>query len=366
MPDSTSVLLRFGSADCSEGHLARLRDGLSAVVQTGPHLWVLCDEGAALDRLTVQPDGTFGEHRSFPLADYLDLPGKDGQEADLEGLASDPPYLWIVGSHSRRRGKPDGSGDMADDVAKLAEVEREDRRYLLARVPLETDAVTGELVPRPKTTYAKGEATAARLRGEGNDSALMDALRKDPHLRRSLKIPGKDNGFDVEGIAAAGGRLFLGLRGPVLRGWAVVLEIEPADDDPGFLRLRRIGPEKRRYRKHFLELEGMGIRGLSKDGDDLLVLAGATMDVAAPAALFRWRGGLRQEGESVVPLGDELVKLLELPHDTGPYPGSDHPEGAAPLRAEGLAPSVLVVSESAADRRKQDGGVVADLFALPG
>jgi L-seryl-tRNA(Ser) seleniumtransferase len=42
-----------------------------------------------------------------------------------------------------------------------------------------------------------------------------------------VHIPGKDNGLDVEGLASVGDRLLVGLRGPVLRGWAIVLEIEP-------------------------------------------------------------------------------------------------------------------------------------------
>ena len=59
---------------------------------------------------------------------------------------------------------------------------------------------------------------------KGND--LTEALRGDEHLGSFLAIPGKDNGFDIEGLAVAGERLFIGLRGPVLRGWAVILEVE--------------------------------------------------------------------------------------------------------------------------------------------
>jgi hypothetical protein len=63
----------------------------------------------------------------------------------------------------------------------------------------------------------------------------------------------------VEGLTVAGERLFLGLRGPVLRGWAVVLEVEPAETgDPSLLKLKKIGPDGRRYRKHFLDLAGWG------------------------------------------------------------------------------------------------------------
>ena len=70
---------------------------------------------------------------------------------------------------------------------------------------------------------------AARLAGGRKNDALTRALRDDPHLGPFLSIPSKDNGFDIEGLAAApNGRLFLGLRGPVLDGWACILEIHVA------------------------------------------------------------------------------------------------------------------------------------------
>jgi hypothetical protein len=51
---------------------------------------------------------------------------------------------------------------------------------------------------------------------------LADLLSGDEHLAPLLVIPSKDNGLDVEGLAAHGESPFVGLRGPVLRGWAVV------------------------------------------------------------------------------------------------------------------------------------------------
>jgi len=55
---------------------------------------------------------------------------------------------------------------------------------------------------------------------------LLDALAQDPHLQAFINIPGKDNGFDIEGLAVPpAGQLFVGLHGPVMRGWAVALEL---------------------------------------------------------------------------------------------------------------------------------------------
>ncbi len=344
-----------------------IRESLSAVVQTGPHLWLGCDETATLERVTDQGDGRFAEHRTYRLADVLDLPGDDDAEVDVEGLAWAPPYLWMVGSHGRKRGKPDPDEGVEKAFEALADVDEDENRYVLARIPLEEDAEGGGLVPR-RACADRGDPsatlTAARLKGKGQRSALMRALRDDEHLRRYLELPGKDNGFDVEGLAAAGGRLFLGLRGPVVRGWAIVLEVEPAETDrPERLKLRRIGPGGRRYRKHFLDLDGLGVREITADGDDLLVLAGPTMGVRAPATLFRWRGAVKLEADSITGR-DRLQKLLDLPHDVDG--GEDHPEGLCCLEDGGRGDrEVLVVYDSGGPRRQDGDAVVADVFALP-
>src|SRR5688500_19591809 len=100
----------------------------------------------------------------------------------------------------------------------------------------------------------------AILSGEGN---LRNLLRDDAHLAPFLPIPGKDNGLDIEGIAVTGERVYLGLRGPVLRGWAFVLELRPEvdPDAPDRLELRPFD-DGRRYRKHVLRLDGLGVRDL--------------------------------------------------------------------------------------------------------
>jgi hypothetical protein len=345
-----------------------IRQSLSAVVQTGPHLWLGCDETATLERVTRRDDGGYGDHHTYRIEDVLDLPGGGEGEVDVEGLAWAPPYLWIVGSHGRKRGKADAADGMEKASRALAKVDLDENRYLLGRIPLEEDPQGGGLVPRracPDPRDPSRTLTAARLRGRGQQSALMQAIGDDEHLRRYLKIPGKDNGFDVEGLAAANGRLFLGLRGPVVRGWAVVLEVKPVKGSrPERLKLKRIGPDGRRYRKHFLDLDGLGVREITADGDDLLVLAGPTMAVRAPAILFRWRGAAKLEADSIT-AREELEKLLDLPHDVDG--GEDHPEGICCLDGEGSdADRVLVVYDSGGPRRQDGDAVVADVFPLAG
>lgn len=364
---SSHVRIRLDSPPEGDVEAQDIRESLSAVVQTGPHLWLGCDETATLERVTHVGDGSFGDHRTYRIADVLDLPeGGDG-EVDVEGLAWAPPYLWLVGSHGRKRGKPDPEDGVEKAFDELADVDLDENRYLLARIPLEKDPQSGGLVPRrecPDPRDPSATLTAARLKGRGQKNALMRAIRDDPHLRPYRKVPGKDNGFDVEGLAAANGRLFLGLRGPVVRGWAVVLEVQPVEAGrPGRLKLARIGPEGRKYRKHLLDLDGLGVREITADGDDLLVLAGPTMDVRAPATLFRWHGAARLEGDSITGR-DALEHLADLPHDVDG--GEDHPEGLCCLHNEnGEADEVLVVYDSGGPGRQDGDAVVADVFPIP-
>jgi hypothetical protein len=133
-------------------------------------------------------------------------------------------------------------------------------------------------------------------------------------------IPSKDNGFDIEGLAAAsGGRLFLGLRGPVLDGWACVLEIQVDShrDREEELVLRNVARQpaspsvQAKYRKHFLDLAGAGIRDLCFAGRDLLILTGPPMRGKGTSQVRQWKNAIASRGERM--LGAEhLPTLLEL------------------------------------------------------
>jgi hypothetical protein len=201
----------------------------------------------------------------------------------------------------------------------------------------------------------------AGILGRRPDSRLTRTLKGDPHLGSFCSTPGKDNGLDIEGLAVVGDRLLLGLRGPVLRGWAVVLEVtvegaggrgrEEAED----LQLAS------RYRKHFLELDGLGVRELCVDGDDLLVLAGPTMNLDGPVRVYRWTAGARGGGTGLV-RRDALGVVCDLPYGEG----EDHAEGFARFgSAASETPAMLVVfdSPSGARRPKNPGDrTLADVF----
>lgn len=357
MPPLRTLRLEFHPAlDDARGR-KELRDGLSTIARIGRTLWVADDESASVERLTLRDD-VASDHRQFAVGDYVELPspGKDGMgsEIDVEGMACAGGHLWLVGSHSTRRCSIDPDEPKA--AKRLARTEPQDNRFLLARIPLdERDGL-------PMPVRKSGPRRAQRLAGDHRGNTLTRMLRKDPHLAPFVGLPGKENGFDIEGLAVAGDRLFLGLRGPVLRGWAVVLELRPAGDGSALVLEPFEGRKGRRVRKHFLQLGGLGVRDLCLHGDDLLVLAGPTMDLDGPVRVLRWRGAARRDAPAMLE-ADRLPLVLDVPFGSG----CDHAEGLALLHDDddGTEPELLVVYDSPAPRRQVGAsGLLADVFAL--
>ncbi|WP_433294869.1 DUF3616 domain-containing protein [Actinoplanes sp. CA-030573] len=348
-----TVRLRFGETS----RAAATHTNLSAVRLDGHVLWIAGDETATVERLMAdQPEKAieFGDETTFRLTDFVDLPGDDAdEEADVEGLARTGHFLWAIGSHSLRRKQIKERHDGPQALKRLAKIEGQDNRQILVRLPIAD--VDGVPTPVREIEVDGKRHRAAALRRRDN---LRSLLRDDEHLGPFLPIPGKDNGLDIEGIAVRGDRVYLGLRGPVLRGWAFVLELRPyvSDDDPDRLRLRDFA-DGLPYRKHVLDLEGLGVRDLCPDGDDLLILAGPTMDLDGPVRIYRWHGAARSEIPTIV--RDTLI-TREL--DVSYGEGDDHAEGLSMLGTD----RVLVVYDSPATARlTEDGAVIADVLLLP-
>lgn len=342
------VVLRF-NPKLSSRHGKHVRDGLSAALLTENDLWLCCDERTTIERLSLQKDGSFADHTSFELANYLDLPAGSKSEIDIEGIGTANGYLWIIGSHSLKRKKPKRYQSIKKQMQRLAEVTNDPNRYVLARIPIIKNEATGcyELHKEADDPVQPGrKLRAAQLRGNANSSMLTDALQDDEHIGPFLSIPGKDNGFDIEGLATYGSRIYLGLRGPVLRGWAIVLELEVEEDEKGILRLKKLAGEHK-YKKHFLDLRGKGVRELRVFGDDLYLLAGPTMDLDGVIVIYRWPGALVGRSEHMVH-HDELERLHEVPYGTGENSGKDKAEGLAVFDEK----HVLIVYDSPSDDRK--------------
>jgi hypothetical protein len=336
---------------------------LSGAAFTGDWLWVAGDEACGLDRLrrldpVAREALRFGEVRDFPLADLLDLPGTAGEEADLEGMAVADGFLWVVGSHGlkRKRVKPDRSH--TDNARRLAKVALDGNRRLLACLPIEADASGEPCLVR----QAQDGRQALRLNGDAETNLLTCALADDPHFGPFMAIPGKDNGFDIEGLAVDGRRLLLGLRGPVLRGWSALLEIA-VEARGAQLRLVPLDDSGTLIRKHFLQLDGLGVRDLHFSGDDLYILAGPTMVLNGEIRVFKWPGArpLLAANRDPVRFEAALTESVSLPHGRG----TNRAEAICdlpPVLSGGKANWLVLYDAPGDDRKEGEHTVFGDLL----
>jgi hypothetical protein len=347
LPDAR-VLLEFDEGELTVGDDVDIRTGLSGVALSGDDLWLACDEGCRIDRLSRSGSrATFSSHAAFPLEGLFTLPDRATEEADIEGLDVDEGWLWLVGSHSVKRKKAAADGKPADVAKALAKTGRDGNRHLLARVPLD-----GNVPARRVGSRRAGSIAATR-----KSSRLLKAIVEDEHLAPFVEIPGKDNGFDIEGLAVRDRRAFIGLRGPVLREWCCILEVRIESDNDGSLRLTRID-EERVYRKHFLKLAGLGVRDLVWLGNDLLILAGPTMALDGAHEIWRWKNAAKAAASGGA---RSVQRLLALPASQG----SDRAEGMT-LFEKGNRTSVLVVFDTPGKERLVGRrSVRADVFRLP-
>lgn len=340
-----------------------IRDGISSIACTEKYLWVAGDENVSIQRLEKLKDGSYGNGKNFFLKDFLELPSLD-DEADIEGMDVYGNYLWIVGSHSYKRKKAREDRDNPEkEIERLSLIKLGPNRNLLARIPLVKDEQgTFVLVKECADPENPGRTlTAAKLKHSKKKwSQLTKKLRSDKHLRSFIGLPGKDNGLDIEGLTVVGDKIFLGLRGPVLRGWAVILEIAIEEESPGLFSLRKDSETLEYFKKHFINLQGMGIRELVCQGKDLIILAGPTMDLDGVMEIYRWKNGVEHQGEQMVKRED-IESIFVFPQK-GKVHGRDKAEGLALRNGKYL----LIAYDSPRDERRiGEHKVVLDKIPLP-
>ena len=310
------------------------------------------DEGAAVERLVPGRGGRWVRDASFALSEFFELPGGSDGETDIEGLAIDDGWLWLIGSHALVRPRPKDGDGPERALRSMLNVRREPNRYLLGRVPL-VERKSGLFEPVAKAK----EREAAQVEIGKRSSALMSWLNRDPHIGAFLSLPAKENGFDIEGLAVQGETVWIGLRGPVLRGHAVILRFDLRERRNNLLKARK-GADGRRYTKFLIDADGLGIRDLMIEDDDLLMLCGPTLTTDGAFQVLRWKGAGTTKGAMVVPKDDiQRVQVLDEAGLGG------NPEVI--LRWDG--DNVLVVHDNPDARRIGKGGLslTADLITIP-
>jgi hypothetical protein len=327
---------------------------LSAAVRVGNTLLLGGDEGACLDRLTYN-GSTWTGHQRLPLSDCLDLDG--AREADIEGLAEDDGWLWVLGSHARTRPRISKGKRNEIDLGSFSDLRDTRPRCLLARLPL-VAAPLNKGICLPVRRDGKRHAGLVKQTKHGN--ALAKLLGSDPLLKPFTRIPAKEGGVDLEGIAVAGTRVAIGMRGPVLQTYAVLLELQvTASRKSGRLKIGKS------VCRRLLDLEGLGIRDLKRVGDDLVILAGPTTGLDGPCAVYRWPGWLSKPArqDAVVCL-HHPDRIIDLPFGRG----EDHPEGLALMHNRNGEAQLLVVCDTPSRFRvdPKRRSPACDIFALSG
>lgn len=225
----------------------------------------------------------------------LDPPGATHEEMDLEGIAADGTTIYVLGSHSARRKRVEPNNKYAKNrKALLSPAEPQPSRDVLVRYTCGADGKAGPI-----------ERTSLR--------AFLDA--NEP-FRSFRSVASKENGIDAEGLAVRGAWLYIGFRGPVLRGnFTPVLRCgfgQPIKD-PEIL---------------FVDLGGRGVRDMAAVDDGLLILAGPVGDGPGSYQLHLWSGEDTVPGDDVGPRATGLAYLGDLP-----LPST----AGAVAKAEGLA-----------------------------
>lgn len=229
----------------------------SAAIAIGKDSFLVADDEDNILRLYDANHGG-GEQARYDFSKQLDLDGqKKKWEVDIEGAARIGERVYWIGSHGTN-----SSGE-----------ERLKRQQIFA-----TDI--GEAQGQPTVTWV------------GRYTGLLEAMNKAPGIgkdtlvKASKRVPEKDNGLNIEGLAASpDGRLLIGFRGPLVGDKALVLVL----DNPATLFSAK--PEPKFSAAITLPLGGRGIRSIdyAPQLKAYLIVAGASGS-SGDFKLYKWSG----------------------------------------------------------------------------
>ena len=304
--------------DYAAAATAPLLKNISGAAMAGDLLWTVSDEGRTVECLRPDGDGYILDVQLSLDALFPELP--EG-EADLEAVSVDGDHIWVCGSHCRVRAKPVATGEVNPKTR------RRPSRHLLGRLSLHDGRLAHDPAP-----------VSLPFTGGGS---LRRHLSSDPHLALFLDLPSKEGGLDIEGLAVRGRQVLLGLRGPVLDGQAVVVELRVKEG---------LAIAESRTFVHIIDLGGLGIRDAVFADDHVLLLAGPTGAADGPFRIHKWQ-----------PAQTKLIQATTVIHEW--VANGEHPEGLCPLHRSGGA-GLLVVYDTPAGFRVTGTTYLADWFPL--
>lgn len=216
------------------------------------------------------------------------------EEFDIEGMElGRDNTLFIIGSHSAKRKTVKSQNTYQENRERIETVIAEDQRNSLFKLTLNSET---------------GEANS-----KIESASIQPIILKDKVLSLFAKIPSKENGIDIEGIAVDGDQIYLGFRGPVLRLNYVPVVVT---------KFEELSYSEPHYEIRYVNLGGNGIRDITKVEDGFLIIAGPVGDGFGPYQLYFWNGVDTIPGKDK-PKESQITLLGEIPT----------PEGA---KAEGI------------------------------
>ena len=295
-------------AEAGRSDKAKDVSGIACATETGfPRICLVADDESQGAQVAILRDGSLVAGRFIRLIDATQK-GKP-LELDAEGVAYADGAFYVVGSHGRPR-REHGQGAEGD-----ARAEATRHLFRIRLDPKAVDPETGQLRAEPEIT---GTAALARI--------IADIPALAPFHDRALE----EGGVTIEGVAVRGGRLHVGLRGPVLAdGSAAIVSVPLAglfDGKPGAGTLATValGPDSHGQKR--------GVRDLVAVPDGFLILAGPMLDpedgavAAGDYTVFAWDGTGAPR------------KRRDLPG----YPRKEKPEALLPLDENTDGQRVLV------------------------
>lgn len=236
-----------------KGKLSIDADNISGMVLTEHFMALATDEGTAIQILPRQGN------QFMALPENRVVLTSANKELDIEALAWQPPYLYAVGSHAKKRKKIKSEVSNKQNIKRLTRIYDEPARNQLFQIRLDKKLNVRQI----KTL------------------SLMPIIQNTPILTPFTALPGKENGIDIEGMAVSGNHLYIGFRGPVLRGNLVpILKLTLKD--------KKFAVQTPKLK--LVNLGGLGIRDMVAVKDKIYLLSGPIHNIPNIYHIHAWNG----------------------------------------------------------------------------